>query len=177
MSNDVKNLPESSMYYQTVNNPDYAVMGMFIGPENRMNITNFYALVDSRQSDPKLIITASNWTEIFPGPPSSAGSIHALRPDCREGFSSVSDFQCVNTGDPPGCLSFLPKILPCIANGCLTRCSAILSGPGYPPAYYITNGFQVFGNGNAEIRFWRYSDSTPDESLLVCLTSECVAEF
>ena len=163
--------------YQTVNNPDYAVMGMFIGPGDGSDITDFYALVDSRQSDPKLITTANNWTEIFFDP--IFPFVHALRPDCREGFSSVSDFQCVNTGDPPSCLNFLPKTLPCIANVCLTQCSATLGTPDDPPIYYITNGFKVFGNGNAgsDLSFFRFSDSTPDESLLMCLTSECVADF
>lgn len=176
-SNDTKMVADADgVYYQTVNNPDYAVMGMFIGPRDGSSTTDFYALVDSRQSDPKLIATANNWTEIFSDP---FGIVHVLRPNCEEGFSSVSDFECVATGEPPDCLSFLPKILPCIANDCLTQCSASVWPSDTPPYYFITNGFKVFGNGNSELdlQVFRYSYSTPDESLLMCLSSECVAEF
>lgn len=147
---------------------------MFVNHQTT-DITGYYALVDSQQSDPKLITTANNWTVTYTYEPFS---LYNLRPNCSEGFSSVSDFQCFGTGDPPGCLSYLPKILPCIANECLTQCSATLGASGEPPIYFITNGFQVFGNGDAQsdLHLFRNSDSTPDASLLMCLTSECVAE-
>ena len=161
------------MLYQTVNNPYYAVMGMFLEPEENFNNTGFYALVDSQKSDPELIREAINWTHV------AHFANNAVRPNCEEGFSSVADFCCERGTDAPDCLSFLPpKILPCIRNECLTLCSI-------PTGARITNGFKVFGNGNnlaEDLNFMRFTSAGPGpihvpDSLHMCLTSECVTDF
>ena len=173
-SKDVQNIPNTDLYYQTVNNPNYAIMGMFLGRDN--NIAGFYAQVDPRQSDPNLITTLDSWSYFRP-PISIFPTI--ARPTCRKGFSSVSDFACLGPDKAPQCLGYLPKLLPCIANHCLTRCSDTPASTN-PPAHYIGNGFKVFGNGNAEsdLHFFRntkYFKNTPSDYM--CLNSVCVSDF
>ena len=131
-----------------------------------------YAVVNADISAKSLITTASNWQIV---------DTYFLCPICSGNFTRISDFVCQGTCDESAkCLSYLPQILPCIANHCLKKCSPkpAASLPLVYSVYYINNGFKVFGNGNEEddLHFFTVQDGN-NESLFMCLTSECVADF
>jgi len=147
---DLLNAP---WFYQTVDSPSFAEMGMFVTQISPNYIINdSFAVVDAQNSSPNLITTASSWTFV---------DKYFLRPNCTKNFSRFSDFVAQGTcdeNDITNGLHYLPQILPCVANHCLRQCSSqpAESVPLVYSAYYITNGFKVFGNGNAndDLRFF-----------------------
>lgn len=188
LSNDLNTFGEN-VFYQTVNNPYLAVMGMFLRSKGTTPPQDSYALVDSRYAPENLIKNASSW-ECIQNDKASPGIF--WRPNCDPGFSRLTDFQCprpskvTNTIDSePDCLRFLPKILPCLnTSRCLTQCSTTEVVNSSYHEYLITNGFKMFGNGNADmsgdlnfITVPNNSNIIPDKSLFMCLTSECVQDF
>ena len=167
----------TNVFFQTVNNPYLAVMGMFLRVYGDDPPKSSYALVDSRYAPLDLIKPALNWMNI-------GSDVGFYRPNCSANFTRLSDFQCpTGSGSAPDCLGFLPKILPCVANHCLTQCSSTKIEASKYNEYIINNGFKMFGNGNADtsgdLNFITISKdgSRPPNNLFMCLTSDCVMDF
>ena len=71
-------------FYQTVESPSFAVMGMFF-TQSKQAINGSYAVVDAQNSAGNLITAAEKWQIV---------DTSFLRPICSENFTRISDFVC-----------------------------------------------------------------------------------
>lgn len=110
-------------------------------------------------------------------------TVCVLRPDCPDGFSSVSDFVCCDPTSINDCLSTIPRAKPCIDNKCLTECAWFpnfryrflkgyinLAQYGNPQlgAPFLTLGSYSF------VRYVTSKDDYENRDLVKCLNFNCL---
>ena len=128
-------------------------------------------IVNGKNHPNELIRNANGWVKKYSSPD---GHASAFRPNCDDGFLSVSDIYCC--GNNTDCLNYLPNTVPCIAFQCLSDCGRY-SFFDNTNISMITFGNGVLGNdfhyyGYTFVRFIQNFTMSPSE--WKCLNFNCL---
>ena len=157
-----------SFYTPILDNPNYRILGTLKKSQEKDSTV---VIVNGQNHPNELIRSAKSWDKIYSRPD---GRMSAFRPNCDDGFLSVSDTFCC--GQNIDCFDSLPTTLPCIAVQCLSEC-------GHYGFYDNTNISMIsFGNGvlGNNFRYYGYTfarymqDFAMPPSAKKCLNYNCL---
>lgn len=159
--------------------PSMRMPGMLTTFTNDKAPSSSFAIIDPPPNSPT-IRKATSWTinqvtniiSNLKGGDHITPPVLTHRPECPEGFLSVSDFFCPDT-HLSDCSDVLPQILPCFAEHCLTTCRTTPVDLGLVALYY--DGFPQLGANYdaAGSSFFRSSTPLPTGQQ-PCLSTTCL---
>ena len=154
-SNDYVDMPCGQPYgkfsFPGTHNPNFKSLGTL----KKTNSTVHATVLVNINSPSNLIRKATGWTKIFS---ETTGKASVIRPQCDDGFFSVSDFFCCDLSISD-CLVSATPVLPCVAAECLTQCG-FLDCNNKRNVSFVEIGFGngVLGNDCSDngYQFFRY---------------------
>ena len=143
--------PYGNFSFIGTHNPNFKSLGTL----KKTNSTVYTTVLVSVNSPSSLIRKETGWTKIFSG---SNGNASVIRPQCDDGFFSISDFFCCDLSISE-CLVEATPALPCVAAECLTQCGFLdCNNKRNVSIVEIGFGNGVLGNNCADsgYQFFRY---------------------